>query len=507
LLLFFYFYPTLTIAQPIPCGTPYLPSHSSLSKPTIAPQATGPFKVGDPLTVPAYSFSDGLHYQTTTTCRVVGESCYIFVEDDIWGTSRVTQAALNALVTAFDHSTPRYTDRGIFSVDTQVFGPPPNVDNDPRILIVVLDILDSVISGTFIGYYDVANQVSPVSREIVYLDSNPLNLNSALARATLAHEFQHMLHWKADPNEDKWVDEGCSEYAELACGYRDTTTATGSSFLQVPNVLKSPDPTFPIPATLSITNPVGWGGDAAVFLFDQVFFMITYFAEQYGDTAVARLVSQTENSIAGFNRTFEALGLPERFEHFFGQWSAALFLDNANKLGYRSLNVGPVRRDTLSVPLQNAGGQLQKWGLDYYVIDAIPPFSINVTPPSDANLLVTLISETNDASAAFPVVLPAGSTRRIGAYSPGRITLAITRTSGNNNTYAFSITALNGTSVAASDFDISGRVELADFIAFAAHYEKSAGQPGFDPTFDLNGDNEVSFSDFILFARNFGATP
>ena len=73
------------------------------------------------------------------------------------------------------------------------------------------------------GYYDVENQAPPTAREIVYLDSNPLDINSTLARATLAHEFQHMLHWNADPDEDKWLDEGCSEYAELACGYKDTT--------------------------------------------------------------------------------------------------------------------------------------------------------------------------------------------------------------------------------------------------------------------------------------------
>ena len=38
-------------------------------------------------------------------------------------------------------------------------------------------------------------------------------------QATLAHEFQHMIHWYTDMNEDTWLNEGFSMLAELINGY------------------------------------------------------------------------------------------------------------------------------------------------------------------------------------------------------------------------------------------------------------------------------------------------
>ena len=126
---------------------------------------------------------------------------------------------------------------GIYDIDTDLFGSPPDVDGDPRIFIVLLDILDSPFTGTtFIGYFDTNNQSGQAMREIVYIDTNPLDVESKLARATLTHEFQHMLHWRGDPDEHKWIDEVCSEYAELACVYKDTLETAGETFLGTPNV-------------------------------------------------------------------------------------------------------------------------------------------------------------------------------------------------------------------------------------------------------------------------------
>ena len=106
------------------CGTHLLPRSGALQR-AAKLQAVQPFKVGDPLTVPAFSFrwGDGGHYQTTTTCRFVGRHCYIFVEDEVWGT--LTQAGIDSLADAFDRTTPGDAGRGIYAIDTDLFGPPP----------------------------------------------------------------------------------------------------------------------------------------------------------------------------------------------------------------------------------------------------------------------------------------------------------------------------------------------------------------------------------------------
>lgn len=493
------------------CGTPLLPTgrHSGAAAKRTAAET---FDVGDPLTVRVFNFGAAPgtdpYYFTTTTCRLKGEHCYIFVEDDIRGGSRVTPAALTSLTRAFDRSTPRYPDRGIYSIDTEIFGPPPDADGDPRIVIVLLDIMDSILGGTILGYYDTENQAAPVGREILYIDSDPLDLNSNLARAILAHEFQHMLHWNGDSDEDRWVDEGCSEYAELACGYKKTTGEVGQKFLGVPNLLKSPVSNLPVPPNTGLTDAASWSKGACLpFLFDQTFLLMTYFAQRYGDRAVARLVAEPGNSIAGFNRTLETLGVEERFEQFWADWAAALFVNDDDGLGYRDLTIGPVSRDTVVVPADDLGGPLQFWGIDYFVprSSGRPGFSLDVR--SDSDLLVTLVSERDDTHDVAAVSVPGGARRRIGLYSDSPTVLAFTRTSAGPQTYSFSLARREGHVPAAADFDASGTVGFSDFIAFAGGFDKSAGRPGFDPSFDLDGDGAVSFSDFILFARNFGKSP
>lgn len=61
--------------------------------------------------------------------------------------------------------------------------------------------------------------------------------------------------------------------------------------------------------------------------------------------------------------------------------------------------------------------------------------------------------------------------------------------------------------IATADFDGSGRVDFADFLAFAAGFGKSTGQEGFDARLDLNGNGTVDFPDFLLFAQAFGKSP
>ncbi|MDE2699739.1 MAG: redoxin domain-containing protein, partial [Gemmatimonadota bacterium] len=50
------------------------------------------------------------------------------------------------------------------------------------------------------------------------------------------------------------------------------------------------------------------------------------------------------------------------------------------------------------------------------------------------------------------------------------------------------------------DFNKSGKVDFADFIAFSQGYGTNQTQ------FDLNGDGAVNFRDFVLFAQFYGQT-
>ena len=98
------------------------------------------FEVGEPRNWYAASWVTNDNYLVASTCRAVGENCYIFVADDNWNASiengPVDQAAVDAIVEGFDNNTPNFATQGIFGVDITTFGEPPNIDGDPKIIIL-----------------------------------------------------------------------------------------------------------------------------------------------------------------------------------------------------------------------------------------------------------------------------------------------------------------------------------------------------------------------------------
>ena len=51
---------------------------------------------------------------------------------------------------------------------------------------------------------------------------NSTNPGSAYMLGVMAHEFQHLIHYVADPDEDSWINEAMSELAMSVSGYEDT---------------------------------------------------------------------------------------------------------------------------------------------------------------------------------------------------------------------------------------------------------------------------------------------
>ena len=55
-----------------------------------------------------------------------------------------------------------------------------------------------------------------------------------------------------------------------------------------------------------------------------------------------------------------------------------------------------------------------------------------------------------------------------------------------------------------ADLDGDGDVDFSDFLLFAAAFGTSEGIPGYNAAADLDGDGTVAFSDFLIFANAFG---
>ncbi|MCX6121032.1 MAG: T9SS type A sorting domain-containing protein [Ignavibacteriales bacterium] len=288
-------------------------------------------------------------YQVPSTCRAVGINCYIFVEDSSWIT-RVNQAAVDSIRIYFDSKTPANPSKGIFATDTSAFGNPPDVDQDPRIIILLLNIKDGYNgSGGFVGgYFQPFNEINPSQHgystsnfaEMFYIDTNPLKLTTSggltTGISTLAHEFQHMIHFHYDPTEISFVNEGCSVLAEVNCGF---PIYSQSYYASEPNHYlldwRSGD----------LTHVLNDYSRAARFF--------VYIRDQVGIGVFKKIVASTQHGTAGIDAGLQAYGSPLRFNGILQDWFIANILDDRSVdllYGYSYPNLPKVLERTFFNP-------------------------------------------------------------------------------------------------------------------------------------------------------------
>ncbi len=138
----------------------------------------------------------------------------------------------------------------------------------------------------------------------------------------LAHEFQHMIHWYKDRNEETWVNEGLSEFAQEVAGYDPDTVFSGV-------FARNPDTQLNTWGQDQGNNGVHYG---ASYLF------MAYFSQRFGADLTRALVAHPANGIRGFDAVLEAAGLrqdgrPLRFDDLFAGWVVANYIDDPNALG------------------------------------------------------------------------------------------------------------------------------------------------------------------------------
>ena len=271
-----------------------------------------------------------VEYQVPSTCRAVGTHCYIFVEDDWWN-SRVDQDIVDSIETAFDSKTPADPAKGIYELDTYYFGDPPDVDNDPKIIILILDV-----RGPYGGYFQPINEVSDASAqsinrrsneaEIYYLDCGTVDLLTPNGRAyallTTAHEFQHIIHHNYDKYEYVFVNEGLSETAQKLCGYELANPAfyfvsKAGQFLNWDNSNHIPD-----------------YSRAALFTW--------YIAEQLGTPVLKEIVKSPLTGIDGYDAASLAIGTQLRFVDLIKNFAIAVELNDTTidpRYGFKQENL------------------------------------------------------------------------------------------------------------------------------------------------------------------------
>ncbi len=309
----------------------------TLEQLALRKQVAWNFTVGSARNWWATDLTTYTEYAVPSTCRAVGTNCYIFVEDALWN-SRVSQQTVDAIRTAFDSSTPANASKGIYQLDTEYYGNPPDFDSDPKIVLLILDIKDgfSGSGGYTAGYFYSINQYTEAlvqsqlgssrhsnEAEIYYLDANPADLTTTSGfvegASTTAHEFQHMIHFNYDQDEISFVNEGMSESASALCGYS----------------LRSPALYY---ANTDI-NFLSWNATGNVLAdYSRTAIFAWYLIEQFGSSLTKQIVSRLSNGVTGYNESFAALGSNLQYSDIIRQFAIATFVNDTavdSRYGFR----------------------------------------------------------------------------------------------------------------------------------------------------------------------------
>jgi hypothetical protein len=337
----------------------YLAQHPELAQANLQKTAWN-FTVGSQKSWYANDFRTNQRYLTSSTCRAVGTRCYIFVEDAVW-LDRVSQAAVDAFKNAFDSSTPANSTKGVYQTDVDTFGSPPDVDNDPKIILFILDIKDQYtntgsggfIGGYFTGYNQLPVTVAPQSNvaEILFFDANPLNLNSAaglqFGLSTTAHEFQHMIHYNYDTDELTFINEACSEVASVVCGY---PISEQGSYVANTNI-----------------NLLSW--QAQLSDYSRAARFMTYVRDQAGVNVLKAIVQNPSDGAFGIDAALQSIGNPLRFNDIFKNFTIANILDDKivnPAYGYTYPNLPKAQGRLLANPnVATTGSTVQNLGVEY----------------------------------------------------------------------------------------------------------------------------------------------
>lgn len=155
--------------------------------------------------------------QVRAQLRGIGKHCYIYVQEGF----EHTQATVDALAKEFDQK--------IYPTNHEHFGKErsPGVDFDPRITLLLMDIVDGwkpgqgYVAGYFFPLDGVSTRLFPFSneREMFYLDIRPGDPTRDDYLGILAHEFQHMIHHNADRKEAVWLNEAMAQIAFFVNDY------------------------------------------------------------------------------------------------------------------------------------------------------------------------------------------------------------------------------------------------------------------------------------------------
>ena len=344
--------------------------------PTLPPAAE-PLEVGDQQKFWVTDTDTDEKRQATAALRYITDQLYFWIETGV----RYDEGEMRRLADTFTEE--------IYPTNREFFGSEwtPGVDSDPRLHVLYVSGIGSGVAG----YFSSADEVPPTAfefsnaREMFVLSADNVQLGEDYIYGVMAHEFQHMIHYYTDRNEETWVNEGFSVLAELLNDY----DIGGFDYL------------FMLDPDLSLTFWPGNGEFSANY--GASFMYLNYFLNRYGEQATKALVAHPENGMESIDIVLRELGATDPAtgqaldaDDVFADWGVANYLDDPNftdgRYTYQNYPSAPKaspHEEFASCPFGPQLRTVNQYGTDYIRLTCAGKYTLSFEGAAEVPLLPT----------------------------------------------------------------------------------------------------------------------
>jgi hypothetical protein len=355
--------------------------------PQVLAESAAPVPLGTVHTFWASNTDTQESFQVDAKMVYATDHVYFWAEQGL----EFDQQELEALVDEFE--TKSYpTNREFFGSEWS-----PGVDGDPHLYI----LLANGLGANLAGYYASVDEYSPLaheysnSHEMFYLMAGNVDLGDPYTAGVLAHEFQHMIHWYRDSNEDTWMNEGFSVLAEHLNGF----DIGGFDFA------------YAVEPDQALSHWPGANEDT-IGHYGQAFLVLAYFLDRFGPEATQAIVANQANGFDSIDQVLSDLGATDpstgqtiSADDVFLDWALAMLLQDSSladgRYGYTSYTNAPepAYAETVSdCPATDQTRSVNQYGVDYIQLTCSGQYDLTLEGES---LVPILPAEAHSGDFAF----------------------------------------------------------------------------------------------------------
>lgn len=343
--------------------------------PNTLPAPAAPYKVGDTQKFWVSNVDTNENFQVDASLKYITPHSYFWAQDGV----KVNEDDLKKLMDTFENK--------IYPTDREFFGSEwtPGVDNDPRIYVLYA----RGTGASNAGYFSTPDEYNPLvhkysnGHEMFVFNADNVALNDQYTYGTLAHEFQHMIHWNLDRNESSWMNEGFSVLAEYLNGYPAYFDS---------DYIRNPD--------LNLTDWLSDPGSNGPH-YGESFLFLDYFLNRFGDKATQVLVKDQANGLTSVDDTLKTLnitdkqtGQPITADDVVIDWMLANYLKDGTvgdgRYVYQNYKDSPQASDTEKIatcPQSALERSVNQYGADYIKISCSGNYTLTFSGSTLAGLL------------------------------------------------------------------------------------------------------------------------